>query len=154
MTNLSILLNGILTEAEGMIAEYDKWKSQPTVNKVKMMMMTLQFSRYYRLAGAFAESALATVDGDAQQELASELNRITLQKLEDTIECTDFDVTAEECYSDDEDSHQKTHNNNSDCIILDALLPSESRSPTNHGSHSSTVSLPSTVTSSPDNNVL
>ena len=83
MLNLVVILNGILLEAESLIGEYELMKLGNTnINKVKMMMLTLQFSRFYRLAGQFAKAAIEGEKTDKMQKLAEDLNRIKMIRLD------------------------------------------------------------------------
>uniref|UniRef100_A0AC34QTB8 Uncharacterized protein n=1 Tax=Panagrolaimus sp. JU765 TaxID=591449 RepID=A0AC34QTB8_9BILA len=82
MLNLVIILNGILIEAEELIKEYEQMKiKNKKINKIKMMMLTLQFSRFYRLAGKFANAAIISNGNDDKYEkLSKELNSIKMIK--------------------------------------------------------------------------
>ena len=83
MNNLCILLNGILFEAESLITEYDKLKLKKRVNKTKMMMLTLQFARYYRLSGEIAKAAMYN---SKNKKLTDQLNKLSISKFDGFVQ--------------------------------------------------------------------
>ncbi|KAE9549920.1 hypothetical protein FO519_006862 [Halicephalobus sp. NKZ332] len=83
MLNLVVILNGILMEAESLIGQYELMKIEnKNISKMKMMMLTLQFSRFYRLAGHFAKAAIERENSEKVRKLADDLNRIKMIRLD------------------------------------------------------------------------